>query len=166
MNQPVGPYDIYEIYDYYYQPFWQTLAFKILLTILILISVAAVIWGFLRWSKLRLQTPWEWALAQVGKLSVEKYKNKNDFKKFYFVLTEIIKKYLYKRFGLATMDKTDEELIDLLRKQGFKNDLLTSLKTMFDGALWIKFANEDVIRTQAESDLNIVKQLIEKTKPE
>jgi hypothetical protein len=37
---------------------------------------------------------------------------------------------------------------------------------MFDGALWIKFANEDVIRTQAESDLNIVKQLIEKTKPE
>jgi len=166
MNQPVGPYDIYEIYDYYYQPFWQTTFFKIVFVIVVLLLIAVTFFLFLRWRCLKQQSPWEWALSQIDKLVIEKYKNKTDFKKFYFALTDIVKKYLHIRFGWATTDKTDDELIEFLRQQGFKGDLLTTLKTMFEGALWIKFANEDVIRTQAELDLKFVKQLIEKTKPE
>jgi hypothetical protein len=165
MNTKIGPDDIYEIYEYYFQPFWQSTWFKIVASVCILLLLLGLILFILVWRRKRKQTPWESALDEISKLSVDKCQSKDDFKKFYFSLTWIIKKYLHKRFGWAILDKTDDELIIFLQNKGFDVILQDSLKTMFRGAVWIKFANEGVLKTQAESDLLVAKVMIEKTRP-
>ena len=91
---------------------------------------------------------------------------KKDFKKLYYSLTTIIKQYLNRRYGWRTRDRTDEELISYLVEQKFEGALLEDLKKMFSGAAWIKFAGEDVIKTQAKKDLEMAIRIINRTKQE
>ena len=155
----------FEIYDFYYVPFWQTIYFKIILFPIILLVLGLIGLRFYLKRKRRMITAWQWATQELEKLSIDKLVTKKDFKKFYFDLTSIIKTYLQKRYGWATQDKTDEELIEYLQKRNFDEILLKNLQTMLSGALWIKFANEDVLKTQSLKDLKLAFNLVAKTVP-
>lgn len=155
----------HEIYDYYYQPFMQTFAGKLTL-ILAVAFVASLITYLVVRRKKQQQPAWIWALQQIELLDIKKCSNKKDFKQFYFSLTVIIKKYLSKRYHWKTADKTDEEFILYLKDQRFDPELLHALSKMLEGAVWIKFAGEDVIKTQAVKDLEQAKAVIKQTIPE
>lgn len=155
----------HDIYDYYYQPFTQTFLFKILILLGIFIFVSIIVYVIIRRKK-RTVSSWEWALKEIDSLDLTSCKTKKDFKRLYFALTEIIKQYLYKRYGWKTLNKTDEELINYLTDQKFDITLLASLQKMLEGAVWIKFAGEDVIKTQTLKDLDVAKQLIKETIPQ
>ena len=64
------------------------------------------------------------------------------------------------------IDKTDEELIVYLKEKKFDNTLLADLEELMGGALWVKFADEDALKIQAEKDLQMARQIIEKTRGE
>ena len=157
--------DFYDIFDYYHIPFWKTVWFKISVGITIFLLIALITYLILKRKK-REVTPWEWAAEKIQQLPLEKCLTKADYKKFYFDLTLILKQYLHKRYFWKTEDKTDEELIKYLHKQGFDETLLEALKKMLEGAVWIKFAGNEVIKTQAEADHKIALSLIKKTTPD
>ena len=161
--------DFYEIYDYYYQPICDRRSFKIIIILLSLfflgILIFFIIKYFLRRSKEEKMLPWQWAFMILKKLSIEQCISKDDYKKFYFELTRIFKKYLHKRYNWNTEDKTDEELINFLENKKFDNYLLHNLKQVFGEALWIKFADEEVLKFQAQKDLKMIYEVIEKTIP-
>ncbi len=159
---PIEFYD--DIYEYYYPPFWQSLWFKIIVAVVLISLLALGIWLYLRIKK-RPLTAWEWAQLELSKLTLAHYNNKDDFKKFYFTLTAIIKTYLHKRYTWQTIDKTDVELIELLEQQRFDQDIVDMLKKISEGALWIKFANMDVLKSQAETDLKMIHSMIIRTAP-
>ena len=154
--------DFYDIYDYYTVPIWQTIWFKIGIALAIISIVGLVVFLILRTKKKLL--PWELALQQLEKLSGMPLEQKSDFKKFYFELTAIIKNYLSKRYQWRIHDKTDEELIAWLNEQNFDPEIITMLQTISTGALSIKFANQDALKSQAEADIKNVHLIIEKTK--
>lgn len=155
----------HDIYDYYYEPFFQTILGK--LVILLLVALITSLITYLIIHRKRKKIPaWLWALQQIDQLNKKKCSNKKEFKSFYFSLTSIIKQYLSKRYSWKTMDKTDEELTNYLKEQRFDPELLQVLGKMLQGASWVKFAGEDVIKTQAEKDLEQAKELIKKTIPE
>lgn len=160
--------DFYDIYGYYYQPIWETKAFKITTIIIILLLVFMttylVIRHFVRKKKMFALLPWQWAFDKLNILSQKNFTTKNDFKKFYFELTDIIKGYLNKRYDWKTLDKTDNELITYLEIQKFDKTLLLNLRKLTEGAIWVKFANEAALKTQAESDLKLAYEIVEKTK--
>ena len=58
--------DFYEIYDYYYQPFYQRgsfqLAFLFLFLFILAVIVFFVVRYFLRKRREKMLSPWEWAL--------------------------------------------------------------------------------------------------------
>ena len=86
----------HEIYDYYYQPFMQTLAFKLLVGAGVLLLIALI--TFLIMRRRRRESPaWQWALQEIDKLNLADCKTRSDYKRFYFMLTEIIKQYLNRR---------------------------------------------------------------------
>jgi len=153
----------YDIYDFYYVSFWQTNFFKIILFLIIFFILAFIFFKIFLKKKRKMLTAWQWAVQELEKLSVDKFVTKKDYKKFYFDLTSIIKIYLQKRYGWATQDKTDEELIEYLQKKNFDETLLKDLQQMLSGALWIKFANEDVLKTQSIKDLKLAFNLVGKT---
>ncbi|MCB9493680.1 MAG: hypothetical protein H6679_05400 [Epsilonproteobacteria bacterium] len=157
--------NFYEIYDYYYTPLTQTTSFKVVSTVLIIAACSVIAWFLYKRKKEAELTPWQWANLELSKLSPEAYTKKDDYKKFYFALTSVIKKYLHKRYSWSTEDKTDQELIELLRKHQFDPTLLEMLDAIKDGALWVKFANEQALKAQLEADLETTLQLVKQTTP-
>lgn len=154
--------DFYDIYDYYTIPFWQTTWFMICVGLLIVSIIGLVI--FLAQRKKRQLLPWQWAELELHNVSNMPLADKHDYKKFYFALTAIIKGYLNKRYQWNLDAKTDEELTAWLKEQEFNPDIIAMLQAFADDALFIKFANADALKTQAETDLKIVQTMIEKTK--
>src|SRR3990167_7948962 len=113
----------HDIYDYYDQPLNQTMTFKILIILGIMLAGALIMYFILKRRK-KVLLSWDWALQEIDKLNISSCKNKKDFKKFYFSLTEIIKQYLYKRYSWKTTDKTDDELIIYLKEHKFETTQL------------------------------------------
>lgn len=153
--------DFYDIYDYYTIPFWQTTWFMVCIGLLI-VTIGVLCFFILR--KKTTQLPWQWAEQEVNRLSQMTLTHKNDYKKFYFTLTTIIKGYLNKQYDWKLDDKTDEELNEWLTQQKFNPEITEMLKKIADGALWIKFANADALKSQADADITKVLLMIEKTK--
>ena len=159
--------EIFDIYPFYYIPFWQTTFFKISIGVVLFLILASVVLYFYLKNKRKKITAWQWAILELEKLSksIDSFETKKDFKFFYFDLTSIIKKYLKKRFDWNTTDKTDEELIIFLKDKNFDDELLVGLKKMLNGAIWIKFANESVLKTESKKDLGLALRMVEKTIP-
>jgi len=163
MNQQ--PIDFYDIYSYHYVPWHQKPTVVILLGLLIAVLVGGgLVYFFMRRRHYQLQ-PWEWAYHEISKLRVDAYETKQDYKQFYFDITHIIKTYLHKRYEWDTEDKTDEELLEFLKTKGFNKSLRDNLQKMFEGALWVKFANEQALKNQVVSDLATARTLVKKTEP-
>jgi hypothetical protein len=158
--------DFYDIFDYYSPPFWNTLWGKLTIAFIIIFLISVFITFIILKRKKRSLTPYEWVMSELSKISFAKYKKKEEFKKFYFLLTELIKKYFHKRYLWETENKTDEEFIYYLNDIHFDPAIIESLKKICDGALWIKFANQEALKNQAEKDLFVIKEIIEKTKPQ
>lgn len=154
----------HEIYGYYYTPLYQEPWFIILASLVVLGGIVLICYAIYK-RKLKNPTPWEWALKEINKLQLITYSSKNDYKKFYFSITTILKTYLEKRFSWDTQDKTDDELATFLQLHGFNNELLERLKKMLQGAAWIKFANEEAIKTQVDDDFKTAELIIKKTIP-
>lgn len=154
----------HEIYGYYYTPIYQEPWFIILASLVGVVLIALL--GYLLYKRrYRPLTPWQWALLEMSKLPIATYSCKDDYKKFYFTITTILKTYLEKRYHWDTQDKTDEELATFLHLHGFNTELLENLKKMLQGATWIKFANEEAIKTQVNEDLKTAQLIIKKTIP-
>ncbi|MFH1832284.1 MAG: hypothetical protein ABH827_05805 [bacterium] len=155
----------YDIEEYYYLPFHETLLFKILIIAGILIIGVLVGYYLFKRRYRKKITSWQWALQEIAKLGLAQYTNKHDVKKLYFNLTGIIKQYLYKRYNWKIQNKTDKELVAFLLEKQFDPALIIDLQKMLEGAQWVKFANQDMIKTQVESDLKMAQKLVEQTKP-
>src|SRR3972149_5639487 len=163
MAQPVQEADFNFMYDYYTPPFWQTTEFYVGLGIVSILLVAATIFLFNTFKKRPLSS-WDWALLELKKISPTRASTKEEFKTFYFKLTEIVKLYLQKRYGWDMASKTDAELILWLADKKFNTAIVEVLKKVADDALWIKYANMDVLKSQTEADWHAVLGMIEQTK--
>ncbi|MFA6535046.1 MAG: hypothetical protein WCS92_02195 [Candidatus Babeliales bacterium] len=165
MQNNVSEKDFYEIYDYYSQPLLEKKAVQISLFSAATIIIVGIVFLYIFYRRYRRPlTHWEVALLALENLKLEKCVSKNDFKIFYFKLTEIFKKYLEKRYGWKVENKTDEELVILLEKQNFNREFLEPVQKILAGALWIKFANQEALKIQAESDLKTIINIIDQTK--
>ncbi|MFA6264048.1 MAG: hypothetical protein WCW33_06285 [Candidatus Babeliales bacterium] len=153
-----------EIYDYYTRPFWQTTWFYVLIAIF---ACALIIVGLYLWlrGKKKPVTAWDWALGELQKTTPAHCVHKEDFKKFYFQLTAITKMYLHRRFGWQIQDKTDTELVLFLEQQAFDRTIIEMIEKVSEGALWVKFANMDVLKSQAEADWKSIVAMVERTTP-
>lgn len=157
--------DFFDIYEYYEPPLWSNPWIQASAIFLVIITLGALFYYVFFYRKQTVISSWEWAFREINKLASRDYVSKEDFKNFYFSITQLLKKYLHKRYQWNTEDKTDEELIEFLRGHGFDGMLLERLQKMLQGAVWVKFANEATLRTQIETDRQIIITIIEQTKP-
>jgi len=170
--------EFYDIYDYIYVPFYKTKIFIIIYIILVLAAIAALTYFLIKLRKSRKPikkiTPWEKALKELKELKPQIYETKQEFKNFYFEITNIIKKYFQKRFKLDIMEKTDEEVINFLKtcdKKELKSHarralIIEKLEEVLQGSLFIKFANAEALREQASTDLEKMISIVKQTKIE
>ncbi len=80
------------------------------------------------------------ALRAFRILEQEKLWQKGEVKKYYVRLTEIIRIYFERRYEIPAMETTSVEIIDDLKKQDIRYELIEQMSSVFETADLVKFA--------------------------
>lgn len=106
------------------------------------------------------------ALRQLDTLRGEKLWQNNKTKEYYTRLTEIIREYIEKRFGINALEMTSEEIIIGLRKINFDNEgNIGLLNKMFSTSDLVKFAKAQPLPDENEVNLLDAYQFVNNTQP-
>jgi len=162
---PSSLHNFHDIFDFYYVPVWRQSWFFVLVASLLSLIVVAVLLKIFFYYRSKRLTPWRWAIRKLDDFDPSSFETKEEYKKFYYNLTALMKEYFSLRFLWRSMDKTDVEFIEMAKANKLDSELVTTLDGIFSGAAWVKFANQTVLKTQAERDLKMAKEVINQTIP-
>jgi len=90
-----------------------------------LVLVAGGYWGYRLLRRFRqkqaelapLLSPWEEALRALEQVPVEELLGNGQVKRYYYTISEIVKRYLTRRFGFPAIDQTTSEILRELRQR-------------------------------------------------
>uniref|UniRef100_A0A7C4XGQ7 Protein BatD n=1 Tax=candidate division WOR-3 bacterium TaxID=2052148 RepID=A0A7C4XGQ7_UNCW3 len=143
--------------------------------ILLVIAIAVAIIGFLgyrlykKMEKKKISEEekipcWERALNALDKLSKEDFLKRGMVKKFYYNLSEILKRYLEERFEFPAIEQTTTEIIQTMKLQ--KIPLRDEFQDVFACADMVKYAKFVPPIEQTENIIRQSRELITKTIPQ
>lgn len=116
---------------------------------LALISVALVVWLVRKKKILQVFTPrppaprlspYDEAMGQLDELAKARMVEDGAVKMFYSRLGEILRVYLYRRTGIASLSETSEELIDQVRRLSLTQQQFADLADALRVGDFVKFA--------------------------
>lgn len=157
-------------------PFSLTEIKKELLTgLVILIGIALIIWILIRYKKNKSifiskkpeESPHIIALRELDRVSSEKLWQNNHIKLFYTRITDILRIYIYGRFGINAMEMTTEEILQSLEMElNTDMDLKASFSKLLILADMVKFAKEVPLPQENEISLLSAYTFVNRTKIE
>ena len=107
------------------------------------------------------------AFRELEKLKDEKLWQKGEIKKYYTRLTEILRQYLEKRYGVYSMEMTTSETLESLVNTGFRKDeSYTMLRSVLTGADLVKFAKYKPEPSENELNFEYSWDFVSSTKEE
>ncbi len=121
------------------------------IALLILALIAGGYFGYKRW-KLRkmidegvfspepLLPAADEARIGLAELKEQQLWQKGMEKEYYTRLTDILRNYLFRRYGIYAMEMTSAEIIVAIKDQAVEKDLVKNLKGIFDLSDLVKFA--------------------------
>ncbi len=168
--QSLLPEDMKDIHDIKPMIEFPNLLPFILIIAVILIAIVLFV-GFRLYKKFkrRMVSPeklipcWEKALNALDALLKEEIVDSRTLKKFYYALTEILKRYLEERFGFPAIEQTTTEILQSMKLQ--KIPLRDNFQTAFTYADMVKYAKFIPPQNATENLVKQLKELIQKTIP-
>ena len=109
--------------------------------------------------------PYEMAMQQLNKLKEEKLCERGQEKEYYTRLTEILRVYLDKRFGINAMEMTSTQILNSLRHRDDTKPTTQLMKQILEMADFVKFAKVRPLPDDNVKTLNMAVQFVEDTKP-
>ncbi len=142
---------------------------------ILLIILLAICAGIYLWSRYRKEgsilgkkpepTPYEVASAALRELKSKKLWEQGMEKEYFTELTDIIRVYLYGRFGINAMEMTSRQILGSLKNNKETKDKREYIRQIVNMADFVKFAK---VRPLPEDNIasydNAVK-FVEETKP-
>ena len=104
------------------------------------------------------------ALAALQKLKDEAIWKVGEYKEYHSVLSEILREYLEKRYGLFALELTTDEIIISLKSVSIDSDSKARLKQVLFLSDMVKFAKEIPIEIENELSINNAILFVESTK--
>ena len=105
-------------------------------------------------------TPYEEAMKALAQLAL-KNENNGEVKTYYSQMNDILRKYVSRKFSVATFQRTNEELIIELSGKGIPKDAFISLAQSLRMSDVVKFAKYLPSEEDNKSNLRIVTSSIE-----
>ncbi|MBI2340525.1 MAG: hypothetical protein HYU99_09225 [Deltaproteobacteria bacterium] len=112
-----------------------------------LVLLALLIFALKRWARAARRSadqnlpPHEKVFLELNRLDKQGFLEKGDFRKYYFFISEIFRRYLEERFGYPALEKTTNELTpDLKRTIGLTESLSDLAGGLLREADLVKFA--------------------------
>lgn len=161
---------LYDIYGVWYVPFWQRPWFYWSMLSVGFVGISILVWMFIKkyyGQKSVEQIPyWQQALDQLHLLRQHNVATAEHGQKFYLTLTIILKNYMQERYAYDVRSKTDAEVLAYLKEMNFDKTLYNELEQVFQGSVFIKFANTQAMQSQIEQDLLRSQAFIHNTLPQ
>lgn len=106
------------------------------------------------------------ALRELDELREAKLWQKNEYKVYYTRLTEIIRTYIERRFGIPAMEQTTYDILKSWKVAGYDDlELDDILKQLLNLADLVKFAKEKPLPTENEINMDNAYVFVRKTRP-
>lgn len=106
-------------------------------------------------------SPWDEAFAALGALPVEEWLEAGQIKRLYYTVSEIVKRYLTRRFGFPAIDQTTSEIIRELKSRRV-GSFEQFMRFFFDADL-VKYAR--YVPPEPGSVVGWARELVELTRP-
>lgn len=146
-----------------------------LLVIVCLVAVALIVWGVVRFLKYRkgkaaakplpVRAAWEIALEKLEALRREDLVSRNELKKYYTVLGDIIRWYFEQKFSVRAPEMTTPEFLEHLADLPHLNaSQKETLKDFMNSCDMVKFAKFTPEANFAQESFRIAQKLIDETK--
>ncbi len=145
------------------------------LAVLLLIAVGIVTWFYLRSKAKALKIPeipeelkkpaWEVALSELNELKESDLLKKKLLKQFYINLSEIIRKYIQRRFQILALDRTTLEIKQELKGAKIDLKIIELINSFLQDCDLVKFAKFIPKAERIDDHLNQATEIVEQTKP-
>ena len=113
-----------------------------------------------------LKPPHERAVLEIGRLKEKGFLEDRNAKEFYSELSNILRRYLERRFQIEALESTTQELAAVLGAKGFERSLVDRIKEVLQDADLVKFAKHEPPRSLADQSERAVLEIVERTKPD
>lgn len=144
-------------------PWWYWVA-----AVLSILALAVLIWLWIK-SRSKKQlvvpsntsklSPLEEALQQLRQLEIGGLTDKGEWKKYYSVLTDIFKRYIFRRFGTSALQKTTDELLVAVSSMLNKENLGIAAEALRISDA-VKFAKYEPAKEQSVLSLKNIESTI------
>lgn len=111
-----------------------------------------------------LGPPHEIAYRELDALLVSDYLDKGLFKKFYFELSEIIRRYLGRRFQIFTIERTSAEIEVQIEELYLSEEIVNLMKKFLSNTDFVKFSEYKPSKNEIERDVLQGRKIIDETK--
>lgn len=106
------------------------------------------------------------AIKALNELKEKGYLKNEKEKEYYIELDDILRVYLGRRFSKDTIDKTEFELINILKELNFERGIFINLKNFLEFSSLVKYAKQKPKIEEGEEHWQLLKSFVEKTKEE
>lgn len=153
---------LYDIYGVYYEPWFLQKWFVWSVIALIVGVIGYVLYRWYSKRKLLQKSYWQQAYETLELLDLSDW---SVHKEFYSLLTLSVKQYIHCRFNVS-FGLTDNEFLEALKNSQAAPDwVYDDVKDMFEGVMFVKFANATTGERRMQHDIDLFSNLLEKTKP-
>ena len=148
---------------------------EIIIGVIVLAVLALLIWILIRYRKNKpifvprkpQEPPHVTALRALDALRAEKLWQNNQVKLYYTRMTDILRAYIFGRFGINAMEITSEEILSALEMElNTDMELKTSFTKLLVQADMVKFAKEEPLPQENEISLLSAYTFVNRTKIE
>jgi hypothetical protein len=112
-----------------------------------------------------IRTPWEVASEELQNLLQAHRLGRIPVKEYYFSLTEILRGYLERRFGIPLLESTTQEIRAQLERNYLNPESKKSLLQFLEQSDLIKFAKVQPETPRLTSDWELAYQIVQETIP-
>ncbi|MBR1544172.1 MAG: cell wall anchor protein [Muribaculaceae bacterium] len=144
------------------------------ISLLLMLLLAAATYAYLRWfrkgenpfkPKEVILPPYDEAMKRLQELKGQNLWQNGQEKEYYTVLTDILRNYIDRRFGINAVEMTSTQIIDTLRKNEETRAVNEQLKEILSIADFVKFANMRPLADDNETSFQRAVRFVEDTKP-
>lgn len=108
----------------------------------------------------------EIALEDLQKFLESNLLQDGEYKIFYSGLSDIVRRYIERRFFIKAMEETTTELLTSLTEEQFPNEQIGLVQEILSACDLVKFAKYAPANSETESTVQLIRNFIERTKME
>lgn len=110
-----------------------------------------------------LPDPWDEALAALDKVPADDWLASGHFKRYYYTVSEVLKRYLTRRFGFPALDQTTTEIMRSMKVT--KTPEREGFGEFFRQADMVKYAKFVPLASEAAAVIPTARELVQATTP-